>query len=324
MEISATAWGLSLGFVALLIVVDLLLNRKPSEVTLGGAAWATAIWTAIGLLFGVFVLYHFGGTASGEYYAGYLLERMLSIDNVFVFVLILTYFAVPSRLQHRALLFGVIAALLLRAIFIFAGVSLLEKFEWMTYAFGALLLVTAIKLMTSGDEESMDPDKNLALRAMRKVLPVSSKYEEHKLFTKIDGKRAVTPLMVVLLVIGTSDLVFAIDSIPAIFAVTRESYLIFTSNAFALLGLRPMSFLLAQVMDRFAYLKHALVLILALVAIKMLVSHYYHVNVWVSLGVIAVILFGGISFSLLATRNQETESSTEPDVGTSSILEEES
>lgn len=309
MEISLLTWMLTLGFVVLLVAVDLVLHRNTSP-SIARSAWETGIWTVMGLAFGLVVLAAFGTTASGEYLAGYLLERTLSVDNVFVFVVILSYFAVPPSLQHRALLFGVIMALALRAVFIFTGVELLERLTWTEYLFGAILLITAFKLLTSGDDEGVDPDRNLALRGLRKLIPVTHTYHDHKLLVppgqhhdKPD-RWAATPLLAVLIVLATTDVVFAVDSIPAIFAVTRDPYLIFTSNAFALLGLRSMALLLAEVMDRFAYLKHALAAVLALVGAKMMAHDVYHANIWLTLGLIVVILASGIGYSLVATRNQ--------------------
>jgi tellurite resistance protein TerC len=301
MDVSPWMWVTTLGFVVLLIALDLLVHRKPQETSLKEAAWTTAIWTVLGLAFTGIILAEGGGEAAGQYFAGYLLERTLSIDNVFVFVIILSYFAVPARLEHRALLFGVIAALVLRAVFIFVGAAALEHLAWMTYIFGAILLLTAYKLLRSGDEE-VDPAKNIALRALRKIVPVSHDYHEHSLFIRKAGKRVATPLLAVLLVLGTTDVVFAVDSIPAIFGITREPYLVFTSNAFALLGLRSMSVLLARVMDRFAYLQHSLAIVLAFVGAEMMLEHYYELNIWTSLSVIATILGIGIAASFVATR----------------------
>jgi len=296
-------WGTTLAFVLILVLVDLFVHRKPAETTLKEAAWATLIWTVIGLAFSGVVLAEGGGTATGQYVAGYLLERTLSIDNVFVFVLILGYFAVPSALEHRALLFGVLAALVLRAVFIFVGAAALDHLSWMTYVFGAILLVTAAKLMRGGEDE-VDPARNVALRLLRRVVPVTDRYHDHKLLVRVGGRRAATPLLAVLLVLGTTDLVFAVDSIPAIFAVTREPYLVFTSNAFAVLGLRSMSVLLARVVDRFEYLKHALAIVLAFVGLHMIVEDWVHLSIWASLAIIGTILGGGIGISLFATRGQ--------------------
>lgn len=320
-EVSLWMWVATLTFVVLLVGIDLL-SQGSGPATVRRSAWETAIWTVLGLAFGLVVYASLGSTASGEYWAGYLLERTLSVDNVFVFVVILGYFAVPPALQHRALLWGVIMALVLRAIFIFAGIEILERLTWMEYVFGAILLFTAFKLLTAGDEE-VHPDSNIALRGLRKLLPITRTYHEHKLLVRRSSveatggssggtkraKWAATPLLAVLLVLATTDLVFAVDSIPAIFAVTRDPFLIFTSNAFALLGLRSMALLLAGVMDRFAYLKHALAAVLALVGGKMMVHSFYHPNVWMMLGVIAFILVAGVGYSIFATRGSSKSAS---------------
>lgn len=308
MEASIQLWSITLFAVIVLILIDLLAHRGSKITTsVKASAWETAIWTGLGLGFGGVVFLVLGSTASGEYFAGYLLERMLSVDNVFVFVVILSYFAVPIRLQHRALLFGVITALVLRAIFIFGGIAILERLTWTEYVFGFILLYTAYKLFTNGDQEQVEPEHNIALRVLRKIVPVTNTYQDHKILIRLDNPKrwAATPLFAVLLVLGTTDLIFAIDSIPAIFAVTRDSYVIFTSNAFALLGLRSMSILLARVMDRFVYLKHALAIVLGIVGLKMIAGEIIHISVWIMLIVIAVILGAGVGYSIFATRQNQ-------------------
>jgi tellurite resistance protein TerC len=303
-------WALTLAIIAALIIVDLFLHRKPSTQSIKQSAWATVVWTLLGLAFGLVVWADYGSTAGGEYLAGYLLERTLSLDNVFVFVVILSFFAVPPALQHRALLWGIVVALVLRAAFIAVGATLLETFHWMIYLFGAFLVYTAYKLLRSEDEE-VHPENNPALKLMRKIAPVGNEYHGNKLTAKINGKRILTPMFAVFVVLGTTDLLFALDSIPAIFAVTDDTFIVFASNAFAVLGLRAMAVLLAGVVDRFIYLKHALSIVLALVGFKMLTSETFHVSTWITLPVIAAILAAGISFSLLKTRGMTASSSAE-------------
>ncbi len=313
MDVSAEVWGLTIAVIAALVFFDLLvLQRKPHETTLREAGYATLGWTAVGLVFGAIVWFLGDHQHAGEYWSGYLLERTLSVDNVFVFVLILSYFAVPAVLQARALLWGVVIALVLRAIFILVGATMLEHFEWTVYLFGAILLYSAIALARSSDEE-VEPAQNAGLRLMRRVIPVTNHFEGKKLITKIDGKRAATPLFAVLVVLGTTDLVFAVDSIPAIFSVTRETYLVFTANAFALLGMRPLAFLLAGIIDRFVYLKPALAVVLGLVGLKMIgTGFHFHVNTWLSLGIIALVLGVGVGASLLKTRGMPPLDADEP------------
>jgi tellurite resistance protein TerC len=301
-DVSITMWGLTLTIITVLIVVDLVLHRKPQAESLRQSAWATVVWTLLGLAFGLVVWADYGSTAGGEYLAGYLLERTLSLDNVFVFVVILSFFAVPPALQHRALLWGILVALVLRAAFIAVGATLLETFHWMIYLFGAFLVYTAYKLLRQDDEEEVHPEHNPALKLLRRIAPVGNEYHGNRLSTKIDGKRILTPMFAVFVVLGTTDLLFALDSIPAIFAVTDETFIVFASNAFAVLGLRAMAVLLAGVVDRFIYLKHALAVVLALVGAKMLTSEVFHVSTWITLPVIAAILVGGIGLSLLKTR----------------------
>lgn len=306
MDVSITMWALTLAIIAGSLVIDLLLHRKPGAESLKESAWATLIWTLFGLAFGLVIWFNYDSTAGGEYLAGYLLERTLSLDNVFVFVVILSFFAVPPALQHRALLWGIMVALVLRAAFIAVGATLLENFHWMIYVFGAFLVYTAFKLITSGDEE-VHPEHNPALKLMRKIAPVGNEFVGNKLTTKVDGKRILTPMFAVFVVLGTTDILFALDSIPAIFAVTDETFIVFASNAFAVLGLRAMAVLLAGVVDRFIYLKPALAIVLALVGFKMLTSTVFHVSTWVTLPIIALILIGGVGFSLLKTRGMTPE-----------------
>jgi tellurite resistance protein TerC len=306
MDVSIATWALTLGVIAGLILLDLVIHRKPEPESIKSSAWATIIWTLLGLAYGLFVWANYGSDAGGEYLAGYLLERTLSLDNVFVFVVILSFFAVPPALQHRALLWGILVALVLRAVFIALGATLLETFHWMIYLFGGFLVYTAYKLLRQDDEE-IHPEHNPALKLLRRVAPVSNEYDGTKLTTRRSGKLILTPMFAVFVVLGTTDLLFALDSIPAIFAVTDDTFIIFTSNAFAVLGLRAMAVLLAGVVGRFVYLKHALSIVLALVGVKMLTSEMVHISTWITLPVIAAILAGGIGLSLYRTRNGTAE-----------------
>ena len=298
-EVAPWIWVAFLAFVSLLLVVDLLLvHRKPHAPSTKEAAIESAVWISIGVAFtGVIFAWH-GGQAAGEYISGYLIEKSLSVDNVFVWALIMSYFAVPRAYQFRVLFWGVFGALVLRFVFIFAGVALLEQFEWMLFVFGAFLLVTAARMIRHSDDDEVHPENNPVLRLVRKVIPSTSEYDGQKMFTLQNGKRLATPLLAVLIVIETSDVVFAVDSIPAILAVSREQFIVFSSNAFAILGLRALYFLLADLRDKFSLLQQGLAVILAFVGVKMIVAEWYHIPTWASLGVIALVLGASIWLSI--------------------------
>ena len=298
-DVAPWIWVAFLAFVTFLLVVDLLLvHRKPHAPTTKEAAIESAVWISIGVAFtGVIFAWH-GGQASTEYISGYLIEKSLSVDNVFVWALIMSYFAVPRAYQFRVLFWGIFGALVLRFIFIFAGVALLERFEWMLFVFGAFLLITAYRMIRKSADEEVHPEHNPVLRLVRRVIPSSTEYDGQKLFTKQNGKRLATPLLAVLIVIETSDVVFAVDSIPAILAVSREQFIVFSSNAFAILGLRALYFLLADLREKFSLLQQGLAVILAFVGVKMLIAEWYHIPTWVSLGVIAVVLAVSIWLSI--------------------------
>jgi tellurite resistance protein TerC len=300
-------WFAFLALISVLLIVDLLLvHRTPHAPTTKEAAIESAVWISIGVAFtGAIFAWH-GGQAAGEYISGYLIEKSLSVDNVFVWALIMSYFAVPREFQFRVLFWGVFGALVLRFIFIFAGVALLEQFEWLLFVFGAFLLVTAVRLLRQGDEE-VHPEQNPVLRLVRRVIPSTTEYNGQHLFVKHGRKLLATPLLAVLIVIETSDVVFAVDSIPAILAVSREQFIVFSSNAFAILGLRALYFLLADLRDRFRYLQQGLAVILAFVGVKMIVSEWYHIDTFVSLGVIAVVLTVSIWLSMRKQAVEELE-----------------
>ncbi len=291
-------WAGLLGFILALLLVDLLVfHRRAHDISTKEAAIESAAWISIGLLFGLVVAALYGGQATGEYYAGFLIEKSLSVDNVFVWALIFSYFAVPGRYQHRTLFWGIFGALVLRAVFIFAGVALLESFEWLLFVFGGFLVFTGIRLLMQGDQE-VHPEHNPVLRIVRKVIPSTHQYDGQKLFTIVNGKRLATPLFAVLVLIEATDVVFAVDSVPAVLAVSREQFIVFASNAFAILGLRALYFLLADLHDRFKYLQIGLAIILVYVGIKMIVSEWYHIPTLPSLVVIAVVLAVSIWASL--------------------------
>lgn len=283
-------WIAFIAFMAAMLVFDLLVvHREAHVVTVREAATWSVIWIALALGFGLVVWVWLGGSAAGEYLAGYLVEKSLSVDNVFVFSMIFTYFAVPAQYQHRVLFWGVFGALVMRAIFILTGAALLSAFHWVIYLFGILLVFTGLKMFRH-QEMVLDPQENRALRALRRVVPVAPSYYGQKLFTRQGSQLVATPLFAVLFLIEVTDLIFAIDSIPAILAITREPFIVFSSNAFAILGLRALYFLLADLAGRFVHLKTGLALILVLVGGKMLLTDVYHVPIWMSLSAIAGIL----------------------------------
>ena len=307
MSVDLWIWAVFLGVIAFFLLLDLFVfHREAHVVSMREAATWSAIWVAMGLAFGGLIWLWFGPTAAGEYLAGYLIEKSLSVDNVFVFALIFSYFAVPAAYQHRVLFWGVVGAILMRAAFIAAGAALLESFHWIIYVFGALLVVTGVRMATRRHEE-VHPERNPILRLVRRLIPMLPEYRGQKFFIREGGRLWATPLLAVLIVVETTDVIFAIDSIPAIFAVTREPFLVFTSNAFAILGLRALYFLLAGMMHRFVYLKYGLAGILVFVGAKMLLSDIYKVPIWISLAVIALLVGVSVVASLRATRKEPSE-----------------
>lgn len=311
-DVPLWVWAAFIGVVIVLLVGDLLLvHRTAHVISLRAAAIESAVWIAIGLGFTLVMLGWHGGQAAGEYVAGYLIEKSLSVDNVFVWAVIFSYFGVPREYQFRVLFWGIFGALVLRAAFIFAGVALIESFDWVLYVFGAFLVYTAVKIARHGDTE-VHPDRNPALRLVRKVVPSTNDYDGQKLFTRRNGALLATPLFAVLVLIETTDVVFAVDSIPAILAVSREQFIVFASNAFAILGLRALYFCLAGAAGKFRYLNVGLGVILGFVGIKMLITDLYHFPTWASLVVIVVVLTVTVVASLAADR-REHEAATLPD-----------
>jgi tellurite resistance protein TerC len=294
-------WIAFVSFILGMLAIDLLVfQREAHAVSMREAGIWSGIWIALGLSFGAVVWLWQGPEAGGEYLAGYLIEKSLSVDNIFVFALVFGYFAVPAAYQHRVLFWGVFGALVFRAIFIAAGASLLDQFHWMIYVFGAFLVITGIRMARSNDEH-VDPGKNPVLRAFRRFVPMTDGLRDERFFVKEAGRRLATPLLAVLVVVETTDIIFAIDSIPAIFAVTTDTFLVFTSNAFAILGLRALYFLLAGMIGRFTYLKIGLAFVLAFVGVKMLVSELYKIPIWLSLSVITA----AIAISVIASLRRE-------------------
>lgn len=299
---SPVLWGGFIAFVLAMLALDLgVFHKTAHRISVKEAAAWSVVWVGLAALFNVGVYFMFGPDRALEFTTGYVIEKALSVDNIFVFLVLFTFFAVPDTLQHRVLFWGVLGALVMRAIFIFAGGAFLAKFHWAIYVFGGILALTGLKLLRAGDEK-VDPNKNFAVRFFRKIMPVTDGYRGDKFIVRENGVRMATPLLLCLVAVEATDLIFAVDSIPAIFAVTRDPFIVFTSNIFAILGLRSLFFMLAGVMDRFKYLKPGLAFVLLFVGTKMLIIDFYKIPVLASLGVIFGILTVAIVASLIATR----------------------
>ena len=290
----------------------MVVHREAHEVNTKEAAIESAVWISIGVGFSLIVLWWFGGAATGEYISGYLIEKSLSIDNVFVWALIMAYFKVPQKYQHRVLFWGIFGALVMRAIFIFVGVELIEAFDWILYVFGGFLLFTAVRMLVSGDEE-FDPGKSKFMHFVNRVVPSTDQLDGPHLFTKVNGKRLATPLFAVLVLVEFTDVIFAVDSVPAVLAVSHEPFIVFSSNAFAILGLRALYFLLADLHARFRYLQTGLAVILAFVGSKMIVQQAFdfHIETYVSLPIIGLILAASIIASLALREDRDLEVRTD-------------
>ncbi len=297
-----------IGFNALILVLlslDLgVFNRKAHAVSVREALGWSALWVSLAIGFGLWIGQSMGRQAMLEFYAGYLVEQALSVDNLFVFILVFGYFAIPPALQHRVLFWGILGALVMRGVMIGAGAALIAQFHWIIYVFGAFLVYTGFKMAFGGDAQ-IEPESNPVIRFVRRIMPITAKFRGEHFFVReplTPGgpvRLIATPLFVVLALVETTDVVFAIDSIPAIFGVTRNPFLVYTSNVFAILGLRSMYFLLANVISKFHLLKYGLALVLAFVGVKMLLSELYPLGIGLSLGVVATTLAGSVVLSLL-------------------------
>ena len=287
-------------FVLAMLALDLgVFHRKAHVVSFKESITWTVVWVTLALLFNGGVWHFYGSQKALEFFTGYLIEKSLSVDNVFVFALLFSYFAVPAKYQHKVLFWGILGALIMRAIMIALGAALITKFTWVIYIFGAFLILTGIKMILKREEE-IHPERNPVVRWFKKLMPVTGDYRGDRFFVRENGVRAATPLFVVLLLVEVSDLIFAVDSIPAIFAVTTDPFIVYTSNVFAILGLRSLYFALAGVMNKFHYLKTGLGVVLAFVGVKMLLAHTpYKIDTLISLAVVAGILALSIVASLL-------------------------
>ena len=310
---SPLMWGGFIVFVLGMLAFDMLVlgGRHSHKVTVKEALGWSIAWVMLALLFSGLLWWYldhsigreFANQKSLEFLSGYLIEKSLSVDNIFVFLVIFGYFAVPAEMQRRVLLYGVVGAIVMRAVMILLGAWLIAQFSWIMYLFGAFLVVTGIKMLIFADKES-DLNDNPLLKFLRKHMRISNEYDGEKFFTMHNGVRYFTPLMLVLILIEVTDLIFAVDSIPAIFAITTDPFIVFTSNMFAIMGLRALYFLLADVADRFHYLKYGLALVLVFVGGKMLLAYWFHIPVMISLLVVGLILLASVLISLVLSRKK--------------------
>lgn len=293
-------------FVLLMLALDLgVFHKKAHVVTFKESISWTVVWIALAMVFNVWIWQHFGSQKGLEFFTGYVIEKSLSVDNVFVFALLFSYFAVPQLYQHKVLFWGVLGALVMRAIMIVLGAALITKFAWIIYIFGAFLILTGIKMVVKKEEE-IHPENNPVVRWFKKFMKVTPDFRGDKFFVRENGILMATPLFVVLLLVEVSDLIFAVDSIPAIFAVTKDPFIVYTSNVFAIMGLRSLYFALAGVMDKFHYLKIGLGFVLTFVGVKMLLAHTpWKIDTVLSLGVIVGILALSVIASLMKPKDQE-------------------
>ena len=290
-------------FVLAMLALDLgVFHRQAHVVTFKESMVWTVVWVGLAMVFNLGIWHYAGPSKALEFFTGYLIEKSLSVDNVFVFALLFSYFAVPAKYQHKVLFWGILGALLMRAAMIGLGAALITRFSWIIYVFGAFLILTGLKMILKR-EEAIHPERNPVVRAFKRLMPVTADYRGDRFFVRENGIRHATPLFVVLLLVEVSDLIFAVDSIPAIFAVTTDPFIVYTSNVFAILGLRSLYFALAGVMDKFHYLKIGLGVVLTFVGVKMILAHTpWKIDTLVSLGVILLILAASVVMSLLRPR----------------------
>lgn len=308
---SPVLWGLFAALVVSVLAIDLgVFNRSAKEVSQREALAWTCVWFGLALSFNYFVLVRFGPQRAAEFLQAWIIEQTLSVDNIFVFLVIFKYFAVPRNLQHRVLFWGILGAVFARGLFIFVGAALIERFHGVMYVFGAILLYTSWKLLFQGESEEMKMERNLMLRLFRRFVPTLPDYRGAAFLVKEGGKTWATPLLCVLVVVEATDVVFAVDSIPAVFGITTDVFIVYTSNIFAILGLRSLTFLIAGALDRFHYLKYGLALVLAFIGTKILIASIYKVPSTASLIVVVAILAGAVLSSLL--RPQPARPNPEP------------
>ena len=294
----------NLSILALLGLDLFFVNRKNKAASVQSTLGWVVFWIFVALLFGVWIYNYIGSNAATEYLTAYLIEWTLSVDNLFVFIIVFNYFKVPDEYQHRVLFWGILGALVLRGIFISAGVTLIHHFEWLVYLFGGFLVFTGIKIFFHKEDDETDLSKNIIVRFMRKFVPLSDEYDGNKFFTKRNAKLIATPLFLVLIVIEFTDLIFAVDSIPASLSISKNAFIIYCSNVLAVLGLRSLYFGISHLMKIFKYLKFGIAIILVFVGIKMLIAEFFHLPPLFALGTIITILFVSVLFSLRANSNK--------------------
>jgi len=311
MSDSALLWTFFNLFVLGMLAIDLgIFHRKSHEVTVREALIWTCVWITLAMFFNLFVYYYFDQEKALEFFTGYLIEKSLSVDNIFVIILIFSYFKVPSAYQHKVLFWGILGALVMRVIFILTGVELIHRFHWLIYIFGGFLIYTGIRMLTS-DNLKIDPEKNPIVKLARRIMPITPSFEGDKFFIKQDGKTWATPLFLVVILIEATDLIFAVDSIPAILAISDDSFIVYTSNVFAILGLRSLYFALAGIEKYFVYLKYGLSTILVFVGVKMCLADLFKIPIEVSLIVIGFTLMIAMVTSRLFPGNQNEENATQ-------------
>ncbi len=311
MDVSIWAWVALLVIVLVMLAIDLFMHKSAHVIAVKEAAIWSGIWVGVSVIVGIIIWFYYGSEFGLQFFTGYVIEKSLSVDNVFVWALIFSFFAVPARYQHRVLFYGVLGALVFRAIFIAAGAVMIASASWVLYIFGAFLVFTGIKMLLQRDEH-FDVSESKTLKVFRKFVKSTDEFDGQKFFTRRNGVLLATPLLAVLVVVEVTDIIFAVDSIPAIFAVTQEPFLVFSSNALAILGLRAMYFLLADLIHRFIYLKLGLSLVLIWVGVKMIIGHaFFEIPTVISLGVVIALIAGSVIASLIATKGSDPHEVTQ-------------
>ncbi len=311
MDVSIWAWVALLVIVLVMLAIDLFMHKSAHVIAVKEAAIWSGIWVGVSVIVGIIIWFYYGSEFGLQFFTGYVIEKSLSVDNVFVWALIFSFFAVPARYQHRVLFYGVLGALVFRAIFIAAGAVMIASASWVLYIFGAFLVFTGIKMLLQRDEH-FDVSESKTLKVFRKFVKSTDEFDGQKFFTRRNGVLLATPLLAVLVVVEVTDIIFAVDSIPAIFAVTQEPFLVFSSNALAILGLRAMYFLLADLIHRFIYLKLGLSLVLIWVGVKMIIGHaFFEIPTVISLGVVIALIAGSVIASLIATEGSDPHEVTQ-------------
>lgn len=307
MDDSVILWTTFNLFVLGMLALDLgVFHKRSEEITVRNALVWTGIWITLAMAFNFFIYQYFGKPEAIEFFTGYIIEKSLSVDNIFVIIMIFSYFQVPAAYQHKVLFWGILGALVMRVIFIFAGIELIHRFHWLIYIFGGFLIITGLRMLF-GSETKIEPDKNPVVRLMRKIFPVTPNFEEDNFFVRVSGKLWATPLFIVVILIESTDLIFAVDSIPAILAITDNPFIVYTSNVFAILGLRSLYFALSGIEKYFHYLKYGLSVILIFVGAKMCLADYYKIPIETSLIVIVATLIVAIVASIIFPKKPEVE-----------------